>query len=219
MRYKFTLTGRSAMLMHFDDVQWSDEISEWRLDPKNTKKKGETSGDDRRPAFTWIGYAYHDGKHLAMPSANLSGCLRRAGSRVPMGRMRTLKELAVSGIILEGEFLEFRNAGQLVPIAPINKLRDVPEFKKHVDAVRSMGFDLDVRRAPVGMSKHVRVRPRFNEWSVSGTLEVYASEITHELLVSLFDQAGRVGLGDWRPGSPKSPGPFGMYLSKLEKLK
>ncbi len=219
MRYEFTLTGTRPMLMHFDDVEWADEIDAWRLDPENTKKKGEKSGDDRRPAHTWIGYLYHDTKHIVIPGANLTSCLKKAGARVPMGRQKTFKELAVSGIFIEDEFLTFTNDGKQLPIAPIHKLRDVPTFKDHAAAVTAMGFKLDVRRAAVGQSKHVRVRPRFERWAARGVLEVTAHEISADILQSIFDQAGRVGLGDWRPGSPKSPGPFGMFEAKVKAIK
>lgn len=218
-RYEFTLTGKSAMLMHYDDVEWSDTVNEWVYDPTNTKKKGETSGDDRRPAWKWIGYCYHDGGHLAIPGTNFTACLKKAGSRVPMGQKKTLKELAVSGILIEDEYLKFFNGGKQIPHKPIWELRQVNDFHEHVDAVAKMGFKLFVKRAPIGMGKHVRVRPRFDEWAVKGTLEVTAHEITADVLDSLFAQAGRVGLGDWRPGSPKSPGPFGMFTHKLKGIK
>lgn len=219
MRYEFTLTGTTALLMHFDDVEWADEIDAWRLDPENTKKKGEKSGDDRRPARTWIGYCYHDTKNLVIPSANLTSCFSKAGARVPMGRQKTFKELAVSGIFIEDEFLSFFNGGKPIPYGPIAKLIDEPNFQAHKTAVSNMGFRLDVRRATIGQSKHVRVRPRFDEWSVRGTLETTAHEVTTEVLESLLVQAGRVGIGDWRPGSPKKPGVFGMFTHKLKPLK
>jgi hypothetical protein len=219
MRYEFTLTGKSALLMHFDDVEWADLVKAWLMDPENTKKKGENSGDDRRPSWAWIGYCYQDGKNIVMPGANLTACLKKAGARVPLGRQKTFKELAVSGIFIEQEFMAFANAGRSIPIAPILALRDVPDFRPHVEATAKMGFQLFVKRASIGQAKHVRVRPRFEEWTVSGTLEVMAHEITADVLESIFTQAGRVGLGDWRPGSPKSPGPFGMFSHKLKPIK
>jgi hypothetical protein len=218
MRFEFTLTGVRAMLMHFDDVQWADEIDAWRLDPENGKKKGEKSGDDRRPAWTWIGYCYHDGKHLALPGANLSSCLRKAGARVPMGRQKTFKELAMSGIFIEDEFCEFANDGKQIAVAPLHELIGNTAFTDHVALASKLGFRLDVRRAPIGASKHVRVRARFDHWTVKGTLETTAHEITEDALASIFTQAGRVGLGDWRPGAPRSPGPFGMFETQLKKI-
>lgn len=219
MRYEFTLTGKTALLMHFDDVEWSDEMGSWRLDPGNAKKKGESSGDDRRPAWTWTGYCYSDGTNLAIPGANLTACLKKAGSRVPLGRMRTFKELAVSGIFIEQEFLSFTNRGKPVSATAIRAMEGEPDFRDHVEFALKHGFKLFVKRAAVGTAKHVRVRPRFDLWAASGTLEVTSDQITSDALHAIFDQAGRVGLGDWRPGAPKSPGPFGMFEAKLKAIK
>lgn len=219
MRFEFTVTGKSPLLMHYDDVEWADTTNEWLLNPENTKKKGESSGDDRRPAWKWIGYCYHDGKNLAIPGANLTACFKKAGARVPLGRQKTFKELAVSAIFIESEFLRFTTNGKTIPVAPIRDLVKVSEFRLHIQAVEKMGFRLFVKRAPVGQSKHVRVRARFDDWELSGTLEVLAHEITPDVLDSIFSQAGRVGLGDWRPGSPKSPGPFGMFTHTLKPIK
>lgn len=219
MRYEFTLTGTRALLMHYDDVEWADVVDSWRLDPENTKKKGEKSGDDRRPSWVWVGYCYHDGANLTIPGANLTSCLKKAGARVPMGRQKTFKELAVSGILIEDEFLAFANRGKQIPADAIREFINSPDFRDHAAGAQKMGFKLDVRRAVVGMAKHVRVRPRFEEWTVKGTLEATAHEVTTEVLDLIFAQAGRVGLGDWRPGSPKSPGPFGMFTHKLKPLK
>lgn len=219
MRFEFTLTGRTALLMHKDDVEWADELTAWRYNPANTKKKGESSGDDRRPVFTWIGYCYDDGQYVALPSANLQAAMSKAGARVSMGKQKTFKEVAVSGMVYETEYLTFANAGQQIPIGPIHALKDEPQFAKHKKAVDKMGFVLDIRRASVGSSKNVRVRPRFNYWQASGVVEVTDERIDETILEQLFDQAGACGLGDWRPSAPKKPGVFGMFDSKLKRIK
>jgi len=219
MRFEFTLTGKTALLMHSDDVEWSDEMSAWRIDSANAKKKGESSGDDRRPAWTWVGYCYHDGAHIAIPSSNLQSCMSKAGARVPLGRQKTFKEIAVSGLFFEDEYLTFTNGGKAIPVGPVHTLKDVGEFGKHKKTVDAMGFRLDIRRACVGQSKHVRVRPRFDEWAASGVVEVTDERIDAVVLNDLFTQAGRCGLGDWRPSAPKKPGVFGMFSHTLKKAK
>lgn len=219
MRFEFTLTGKTALLMHYDDVEWADELTAWRYDPANSKKKGESSGDDRRPVFTWIGYCYHDGSHIAIPSSNFQSCMSKAGARVPMGRQKSFKEVAVSGLFFETEFLTFTNNGQQIRIGPILSLKEEPQFSKHKKAVEKMGFRLDVRRAAVGQAKNVRVRPRFDAWSASGVVEVTDERIDQSILEQLFEQAGRCGLGDWRPSAPKKPGVFGMFGYKLKRIK
>ncbi len=74
-----------------------------------------------------------------------------------------------------------------------------------------------MKRAKVGTTKHVRVRPRFENWTVRGELEVIAAELPFDIMEEIFNIAGRVGLSDWRPGC-KTPGAFGMFAAKLKKI-
>ena len=49
-----------------------------------------------------------------------------------------------------------------------------------------------------------------------GVITVSEAAITDEVLEQLFEIAGRlVGLGDWRPSAPTSPGPYGMFNASL----
>ena len=91
-------------------------------------------------------------------------------------------------------------------------------FTQQADAVRKLGFRLFAKRAKIGTSKHIRVRPRFDQWAVSGDIETIAPELTLEVVRQLFNLAGRVGLCDWRPGC-KTPGPFGMFSATVEQVK
>ena len=65
-----------------------------------------------------------------------------------------------------------------------------------------------------GRQSHIRVRPRFDRWEITGELNIFAKEITDPILTEMLAMAGRVGLCDWRPGC-KTPGPFGMFEAKL----
>jgi hypothetical protein len=79
---------------------------------------------------------------------------------------------------------------------------------------------LFVKRARIGNAKHVRVRPRFDSWSVSGTLTVLDDSITTDVLERILTHAGAyAGVGDWRPSSPKSPGPFGRFTSTVKEVR
>lgn len=225
MRYQFELKGISPLMFHFDDVEWSDVMDQWRKDPDN--KKASKAGDDRSPAWSWIGYTYHDGQHVALPAANLSKCLSQAGARMVLKGKKTFKEEAVSGVWIEQDHLKLLVNGKQIPIAAIHKLQDEPVFRDHTEAVKKMApalgkdnpaFRLDVRRAAIGMSKHVRVRPRFEEWAASGTLLTESDVLTPEILTSLFNIAGRLGVGSWRPGG-KTPGRFGMFASSIKSAK
>lgn len=209
---KFELKGIMPLLMHWDDVAQADTLTAWRKDPSN--KSISSPGDDRSPAWTWMTYVYNDGSHVAFPSHNLMVCLRSAGTKMIMKRMKTFKEASQNGLLITTEFLDFRNRGKQIKVADLNKLKG-KSFPGHIEGAKELGFSLDVRRARVGVSKHIRVRPRFDDWTINGSIRILANEITTEVLEQMFELGGRGGLCDWRP-SCKTPGPYGMFESKLK---
>lgn len=217
MRVEFALTGTQPILFHADDVESSDELKVWRQDERN--KNISVAGDDRSPAWTWQTYLYSDGEHLAIPMDAIMACLRMAGAKLIMKKQKTFKEATQSGIVPASEFCVFTTEGKQIPMAAIGKLRDMV-FAEQAEAAKGMGFRLFVKRAKVGQTKHVRVRARFDTWEASGELFVdeMVPELTFSALSKIFDIAGRIGLLDWRPGSPRSPGPYGMFTAKVKKV-
>lgn len=212
MKVAFELVGQMPLLMHQDDIIAADRLSFWRKAPEN--KNISQNGDDRSPAWTWQTYCYQDGNHLVMPSENIMVSLRQAGAQMMLKRQKTYKEITQSGLLIDSEYCQFLVDGKQLEWDRILDIKD-KDFLSQCDAAREMGFRLWWKRARVGTSKHIRVRPRFDRWSVRGTIHVIAKEITYEALETIFSLAGRVGLGDWRPGC-KTPGPFGMFQAKLK---
>ena len=210
--FGFKLTGVMPLLMHADNIDAADALMAWRKDPAN--KNLSVPGDDRSPAWTWQANCYSDGTNIAMPSENIMVALRQAGSQLILKKQKTYKEISQSGLLITTEFCEFRAGGKLVPVDKLREMRDKP-FAQQAEDVQQYGFRLFCKRAKIGTSKHVRVRPRFDSWSVSGRIQILANEITPEVLAQLFGLAGRVGLCDWRPGC-KTPGPFGMFSAVVE---
>lgn len=213
MRIDFQLTGLTPLLMHNDDVEASDRLERWRKDSNN--KGISKAGDDRSPAWTWMTYLYHDGTHLAIPSQNLMVSLRQAGGQMILKKQKTFKEISQSGMGIFTEYLEF-GCPCKVPIKAIIDTNN-DDFLSQSDETRKYGFRLFVKRARIGTAKHVRVRPRFDTWTASGTVVTVAQELTFETVSKLFELAGRIGLCDWRPGC-KTPGPFGMFSATLKKV-
>lgn len=214
MQIAFELRGMMPLLMHADDVEAADLMGEWRKDPAN--KNVSVPGDDRSPPWTWQTYCYHDGEYLSMPAAAIAVCLRQAGTQLILKRQKTFKELTQSGMLIDQEYCEFRNGGKQIPVDLLHDIRELP-FRQQADAVRQAGFRLFVKRAVIGRAKHVRVRPRFESWSVNGTATVTATELNIDVLRQIFSFAGRIGLCDWRPGC-KTPGTFGMFSATVDKI-
>ena len=218
-KYEVTLTGVSPMLMHNDNLQWSDVMDQWKKDPAN--KKDGKAGDDRSPAWRWIGNLYTNGGLVCVPSDNLMTMLREGGARCPTGKgQKTFKAQTQSGIVVDQIAWPVVGPKGTISYAAIKALINNPEFMEHESTAESLGFNLFVKRAKIGMAKHIRVRPRFDNWQVSGTLTVFDEQITTDVLKDIITVAGAYcGIGDWRPSSPKSPGSFGKFTATVKEVK
>jgi len=206
--------------MHQDSIEWADRMERWKLEPKN--KKFSKAGDDRTPPFRWIGSLYHDGNVVALPQDMIMRCIMEGGTLVlvPGGKSgKTFKSQTQSGIMCETPYFPFYTGGHEIKMTEIQPLMDEQDYTKHEDAVEALGFALWAKRAKIGMSKHIRVRPRFDNWQVVGNLLVMDKQITEDVLRDILESAGRLkGLGDWRP-SARTPGPFGTFDVCVKEIK
>jgi hypothetical protein len=216
--YKITITGKTPLLMHYDNIEWADFMDAWKTDPTN--KKTSKAGDDRSPAWRWLGCVYHDGSRVVMPQANIMRSIMEGGAMVPVpgGKMgKTFKSQTQSGMMSVEPFWPLLVGGNEIAWADIERLKDEDEFDRHKEQVNQLGFSLLVKRAKIGTSKHVRVRPEFAAgWQLRGSLAVWDDQITKDALQSILMYAGQYkGLGDWRPGG-KTPGPYGTFEAVVE---
>jgi len=216
--YSVTITGKTPLLLHNDDIEWADRMDEWKNNPDN--KKLSKAGDDRTPAFRWLGSLYHDGKTVCIPAANIMKCLMEGGAMVPVPGAKngkTFKSQTQSGMMCVEPFWPLLVNGKPIPWQSLRPLMDVGKFTEHQAAVRALGFELLAKRAAVGTAKHIRVRPQFAAgWALRGTMQVFDEQIEKKTLTDFFLYAGQYkGLGDWRPGAPKKPGPFGTFEAKI----
>lgn len=224
--YNITIKGENALLLHHDNIRWASIMAEWVKDPAN--KALSVAGDDRTPAFRWIGCLYEDKGLVCVPSDNLMTMLREGGAKCPTGkRGGTFKRQTQSGLLINEVAwpisvpIEPGSSEEMtVPYPDVKAMSQENDFLKHEDYARANGYALFVKRARVKSSKHVRVRPRFDNWSISGHITVIDETITEKLLTDIITFAGRfAGLGDWRPSSPMSPGPFGRFsLTSIKEV-
>lgn len=217
--YAVTLTGTTPLLMHSDNIEWADQMEQWKNDPAS--KKNSKAGDDRSPAWRWLGCLYHDGQVVVLPSDNISRCLMEGGAMVPVpgGKNgKTFKSQTQSGMMTGEPVWPLHVGGKPIRIDTLFALTGEASFAAHKAQVEKQGFVLFLKRAKIGTQKHVRVRPRFDQWSAGGTIVVWDDQITQEVLKSVLDYAGRYkGLGDWRPGG-RTPGPHGMFSASVKAL-
>jgi len=215
-QYRFTLTGLGPAIMHWDNIEWTDIMEEQRSKIKSQDKKNFKAGDDRCPPHTWKGYTYNDGEHIAIPHDNLRSCLMKAGARVELQGKKTYKELTQCAILFDDLYIDFFVDGKKIPWKPVEAISGT--FAEQCATARSLGFRLFAKRAAVGQAKHIRVRPRFENWTAQGTFTVVDEQMKLEVLKKIWQIGGLyIGLLDWRPGSPKSPGPYGRFSVEVEK--
>jgi len=217
--YLITITGTQSLLMHADDIEWADQMEAWKNDKDN--KKGSKAGDDRSPAWRWLGNLYHDGKRIVMPIGNIMRCLMEGGTQVPVpgGKgSKTFKAQTQSGIQAVESSWPLLLAGKEIPVAKLLMLTGNKDFAAHKQAAIDHGFTLFLKRAKIGNSKHVRVRPRFDTWAIRGEIVVADEQITEAIIRDILEMAGRYkGLGDWRPSS-KTPGSYGMFTAQIQPI-
>lgn len=218
-QFKVTIEGASPLLHHHDNLSWAGKMAEWLRDPEN--KKASVAGDDRTPAHTWIGNLYVENGKAVVPADNLMTMLREGGARVPTGkRQQTFKAMTQSGIIVDQSSWTVLVGGAEVVLDGLADLTEEPDFTAHEKYANERNFELFVKRAKIGRSKHVRVRPLFRDWALTGSVTVFEPQITADVLGQIVATAGRYcGLGDWRPSSPSSPGPFGKFTASVKEVK
>ena len=142
-------------------------------------------------------------------------CIRKASASVIMKKQKTYKEVSQSGMAVMSEYMKFQCGPDYKQISYADiKAMENDEYSSQYRDVADFGMRLFMKRAKVGQSKHIRVRPRFDQWRVSGSLLVTAPELTKEVLKTIIGIAGTLGMCDWRPGC-KTPGSFGMYKAEL----
>lgn len=222
VEFKFKMIGKTPLLLHQDNIEFGDEIEAWRLAAENQKKAGKKKGDDRSPAWTWLGYLPFDPDtgEAAIPAHYLTSMLAAAGTQIPTGKgTKSYKEAACAAVFPLLDFFPLTTKGKPFNVAELTtQLHAEEDFRQHLVKVRAAGFDLDMRRAKVGAGKHVRVRPKFMQWEVTGDVRVELDRIPQDILTSVFRIMGDRGLGDFRPSCVR-PGRFGMFGVELKKAK
>lgn len=214
--YRFQLNGLTSLLMHHNNIEERDRIEAMRK-----RMKGGKPGDDRSPPDTWKGYLYtsDDTGNICVPSENLLTCVLTAGAKVKVSGKETLKTHSQR---IGFDRLDYDLLVNGKAIAKTSCIEVSGEFGEHATAVRDLGFRLHVKPCTVGKAKHVRVRPQFSNWSLSGSFEIEdddANILNLSSLRELFSVAGRLsGLMDWRPSSPTKPGQYGRFTAEVERM-
>ena len=216
-QYRFEIKGLSPLIMHWDNIMWADQMSDERTAIKETDRALFKAGDDRCPPHTWRGCTYNDGNVIVLPTDNLRSCMMKAGARKTLKDRKTFKELTQSSMLFDELYCTLLVGGQSIDWKSVEAISG--KNAKQAEAVKALGFKLLAKRAKVGQSKHVRVRPIFDKWSTSGLFTVVDEQLTLEIVQQIWTIAGlSIGLCDWRPGASQSPGPYGRYSAEIQPV-
>jgi hypothetical protein len=218
-----TLVSTTELLMDRDNLTFTERVTRWVKDPAN--KDRSQAGDDRSPAWAWLGKLHYDEQTglVSIPQGMLSACLRAAATMIPHPTAKagkTLKEVSQSGMIpAQSAFPLYVLRGTPPAWSPIDfeelyaKLGTEEDFEQHVEVAKLCGFRVDVRRSQprFGSGRHVRVRPMFGPWRCVCQMQVTDEVLTEALVYQIFALAGRSkGMGNWRPSCGRA-GSYGTF--------
>jgi hypothetical protein len=209
-RFQVKVEGLTPLLMHHNNLMARDALAA-------KGRKGGKAGDDRHPVETWKTYLYEDGKQIVIPQENFLAALLKAGSSVSIGKMRTLKA-ASQAIYFDDTYVPLVVGSAPIKISAIESIDGT--FAEHCTQAKALGFELFVKPCSVNGKSHVRVRPKFEVWSAELTFETDDADLLagENRIADLWEGAGRAGIGDWRPSSPKKPGPYGRFKAVVSRI-
>lgn len=188
MEFVIKLTGTHTLLMH--NAQLSDPLNPFtrRLAEVTSKRKKTEEDHIEMARREWDGGLYYDPEiGPFIPGQNVERAL------LDSARMNRLGKSIERGVFITTDVIPLDYAGP----REIRELRDDASFR-HMASVK------------VGMSRVMRCRPMFREWTL--TAEGYLDEEQIELtdLRTIAERAGKlIGLGDWRPR-------FGRFEATVE---
>lgn len=189
-RFRLTCVGTEPLLMH--NARLANPLDEVaKLMKRTTAKRTKTEEDYEELARLehWGGLYFDEQLGPFLPGQNFERCLVDAARITKSGKK-----------IERGVFIE-SNVNPVGYDGPRTiELLWKDENFRHMASVK------------VGMSRVMRTRPMFRNWSVYADGQYDAAVINLDELREIAGTAGRmIGLGDWRPR-------FGRFTVTIEKL-
>lgn len=175
---KIKIEGIAPLLMH--NGLLADPTNPFTMASKPVQaKKSKMTEEDR--AFidrnSWMGGLYVKDDKVIIPGLVLDSVIMYGARKTRNG-----KDVQCGVSVYDDPILEF------------------PDKNKSLDWLYDSGKYIDRRMVAVQKARVARVRPRFNEWSLSFTVHFDNEVIDGKQLIAFIDAAGSfVGLGDFRP--------------------
>lgn len=173
---KYELKGIAPLLMHNGELADPENPFTKELKIINARRKKVDEDFQEISKLEFLGGLYTRKGKIVIPSELIEACLIEGAKKSKLGK------LFKATVYLEGDY----------PL--IYKGPKSPEaLWKDKNFVHKAG-------ARIGMSKIIRTRPIFKEWSLLIDVNYYSSEVEVEAITTALEYGGKFsGIGDWRP--------------------
>lgn len=183
--YKIKIKGVTPYMQHRMD---DIKLEEWEKNRKLIIERDDIAKEDQvRAEF----HSYQDEKGFFIPTEHIRGSLIGAGAMVKskVGNSRKSMKNIVAGMFFIKE----------------QKIRLPKEYE--IDKRSAVNKNVKARV--------ISIRPKWNDWEASFTLQIDNDTITKETVSEIIENAGKyIGIGSFRP---TNNGMFGRF--ELESIK
>ena len=185
MRYEITIRGSPPGIIHHDGAKGLDPSNPQKAEADDIKKRrgtNRTESDNQRlreldcQVALWI----DESGAVGIPARAIQACLENAARKFKEGPA-----------VREGVIITDSKFGY-----------DEARYGSTLDELgKSTQFTVPV---VIGRNRVLATRARFEDWTCTFVADCDPELVDSEKMLRWLDMAGRrVGLGDWRPSSPK----------------
>jgi len=216
-RINLHLVGETGLIVHDFDEKSIQQM----LDRQMGKASRGREKKDPLAAFRGSLYKMPKGG-FGFPARGFKACFVKASNDVELVKTEMKRALRVLGTGDEALSVEGLIRIQAEPLAKCDYGTYDKEYEKDLKVEHAHGISMrrDMVRLENGVAD-IRFRGFFPRWTCNVEILFNKRMISEEQLVALVDAAGfGVGIGEWRPGAPKSEsGQFGCFTVGITKKK
>jgi hypothetical protein len=216
-KIRLHLVGETGLIVHDFDEKSIKQM----LDKQMGKASRGREKKDPLAAFKGSLYKLPKGGY-GFPARGFKACFVKASNDVELVKTEMKRALRVLGTGEEAMSVEGLIRIQADPLPKALWGEYDKEYQKDLKVEHAHGISMrrDMVRLETGVAD-IRFRGFFPRWSCDVDILFNRRMISEEQLTALVDAAGfGVGIGEWRPGAPKSEsGQFGCFTVGITKKK
>jgi hypothetical protein len=190
------MEGLTPIILH--NGRTSNPLNEYakRLKKVSAKRTKTDEDYEEMASIEWEAGLYWDNDlGVYMPADNLQRMFLDAAKKIKKGRETSCVDFGGNDPGCFGFPIEFSDS-------------------KHLEKLRANKKHWFQKSVTIGQAKVIRTRPIFHTpWKIKCSILLFSGQgLDVDDVVEILNIASyRIGIGDWRPGSPKVPGRFGKF--------